>query len=141
MSAWVDAAVDRLRERYEDDLDLHVIDLDKVVELVRAELPDAQCYVEQTGGGCATIYLGQPYEIGGEELIPVSAGPGWFDGPNWTEGRGHRDEFYVGWDINDPATMDAGDYEGDWEIEGPIEPEVARVMVERYRAHPRFGSW
>jgi hypothetical protein len=99
-----------------DDTD--IIDMDAICEILRAG--DIPAYVEQTGGGCATIYAGVPYtdEIG-DARYPCLAGPGWFAGPGWTAGRGWVDEFCYGADddgetdatyvmTNDPATIAAG---------------------------------
>ena len=58
-------------------------------------------YVEQTGGGCATIYAGTPVVLEGPDAeefpeYPVMAGPGMFYGPGWTDARGLSHDFYVG---------------------------------------------
>jgi hypothetical protein len=68
---------------FRDEPDL--IDLDAVVaELTKLGIP---AIVEQTGGGTATIYAGEPYDGGdGAERYPVAAGPGHFTGPGWTRG-------------------------------------------------------
>lgn len=125
-------------------LGLDVIDLEKVVMLIQPELPGVTCYVEQTGGGCATIYLGDSYDcrdglvgacwsrenpIG--DYRPVMAGPGWFEGPAWTEGRADPSEFSIGYDQDqdDPA-IDG------WDIDGHDERVIARRMVQLYRDHP-----
>lgn len=47
----------------DDDLD-HGINLEQIAAFIRPELPGVTCYVEQTGGGCATIYLGDSYTVG-----------------------------------------------------------------------------
>lgn len=76
-----------------DPLEIH---LDPLVELLRKRgMTDA--YVEQTGGGCATVYV-----LGGR----IQAGPGWFAGPGWSDGRATLDDFYLGWDSDD---RDAGE--------------------------------
>lgn len=67
------------------------LDLDEIVASVKAAGVDA--YVEQTGGGVATIYAGKP---DAEGVYPVAAGPGWFEGPNWTKGRATTAEFWIG---------------------------------------------
>lgn len=96
-----------------------ILDLDEVVRLLKEEHHTA-AYVEQTGGGCATIYAGvlaereEPRyrwtengrEQVGTELNPrwqAVAGPGWFEGPGWTNGRATVDEFYVGPDDDGEA--------------------------------------
>ena len=50
--------------------------------------------VDQTGGGVATLYAGY---TGYPEVI---AGPGWFDGPGWSNARGSWTELSYG--IDDP---------------------------------------
>lgn len=113
----------------------YVIDMDRVVELVRRA--DTFAYVEQTGGGTATIFAGPvacgfcnqdaPEGVGpfGTRLpwdgCPVGydgqggdhdwryaacAGPGWFEGPNWTTARGDKRDFYIGPDDDSGS----GDY-------------------------------
>ena len=57
--------------------------------------------VEQTGGGVATIMSGE-YDTDHRALI--AAGPGWFDGPAWTKGRGSFDEFFWGRDDDGEST-------------------------------------
>jgi hypothetical protein len=69
------------------------IDFDALVELI--EQRGIPAYVEQTGGGCATIMVGTP---DADENFPVLAGPGWFVGPGWTLGRGTWEEFCWGRD-------------------------------------------
>lgn len=97
-----------------------LIDMDEVVNLIHeAGIP---AYVEQTGGGCATIYAGTRYvsrepftrwtpngvpaEIVIDETVRWSAGagPGWFEGPGWTNGRGVTEDFCVGIDDDGEAT-------------------------------------
>jgi hypothetical protein len=76
------------------------IDMDEIVRLVRAE--GVEVYVEQTGGGCATIFAGGlvdypvPDSTEHEQRYGCAAGPGWFDGPGWTNARGSLDDFHVG---------------------------------------------
>jgi len=56
-------------------------------------------YVEQTGGGCATIYAGTAYpDDKGQDRYDAVAGPGWFDGPGFTLPRAETEEFYIGLD-------------------------------------------
>ena len=74
-----------------------VINMDAIVEaLHRMSVP---AYVEQTGGGCATIYAGPKgpsLVTPGEDDYPVAAGPGHFEGPGWSNARGYADDFVVG---------------------------------------------
>lgn len=74
-----------------------ILDLNGVVAAL-AEMKIA-AYVEQTGGGCATIQAGDPYtDEHGDIRYPALAGPGWFDGPDWTLPRADITDFYVGAD-------------------------------------------
>lgn len=52
-------------------------------------------YVEQTGGGIATIYAGKISEDGKWDCL---AGPGWFTVPGWAAPVASLAEFYVGAD-------------------------------------------
>jgi hypothetical protein len=87
------------------------LNLETICDMLRAK--GIPAYVEQTGGGCATIYAGESFERtepmyswasgerevighGTETRFPALAGPGWFDGPGWTEGRADTADFYIG---------------------------------------------
>jgi hypothetical protein len=109
------------------------LNLDRVVErVVRAGFA---AYVEQTGNGVATLYASREWEereaqttCGGVsrtvtlrlprshpdpaigEAWPrfdVAAGPGWFEGPNWTAARADACEFCVGPDCEAYQGTDA----------------------------------
>jgi hypothetical protein len=98
-----------------------LLDMDKIVELVCAKGHAA--YVEQTGGGTATIYASREWEArpvyvrGDQANLPtgvrqypkardeegryeVAAGPGWFEGPGWSEPKGAAGDFVIGVDDN-----------------------------------------
>lgn len=91
------------------------LDMDKIVDLLRAG--GITAYVEQTGGGCATIYAGESYvDSHGDERYPVLAGPGWFEGPNWTIARGDTDDFSVGLDDDGETPSDITDTEATEEV-------------------------
>jgi hypothetical protein len=49
--------------------------------------------VEQSGGGCATLYVGEPDEF---NRFPVIAGPGWFEGRGFTKPRADVSDFSFG---------------------------------------------
>lgn len=66
-----------------------VLNLETLAALVNER--GVKALVEQTGGGCATLIT---YDSSGESL--VAAGPGWFEGPCWSEGRATWDEFCWG---------------------------------------------
>ncbi len=55
-------------------------------------------YVEQTGGGVATIYAASRSlkDANGHDHYGFAAGPGSFAGPGWTNAHGHTDDFYLG---------------------------------------------
>lgn len=86
-------------------------------------------YVEQTGGGCATIYAGGMHvseethldgSVHRENAWNVSAGPGHFLDSQWTQGVADLGEFYVG----------ANDGSGGEEASLPEHITEARVAVE-----------
>ena len=68
------------------------LDMDWITAQI-IERTGVTAYVEQTGGGCATIYVGT---LADDWTPPFMAGPGWFAGPYWTQARAHIDEFYWG---------------------------------------------
>lgn len=71
------------------------IDMEAVADELRRR--GVHSYVEQTGGGVATIYAGpQHEEPGWGTRWACLAGPGWFDGPLWTLPVGDLGDFYVG---------------------------------------------
>jgi hypothetical protein len=86
------------------------INLDRVVALLTAR--GVFAYVEQTGGGCATIYAGPTHhEPGWGDRYAACAGPGWFTGgqapeggPMFTGGRARLDDFVVGADDDGETT-------------------------------------
>jgi len=84
--------------------------MDLIVDYVRAA--GYVAYVEQTGGGVATIYASRTADERGyparhpvgpynDDVVDVAAGPGWFEGPAWTMPRGDLADFYVGPDGDD----------------------------------------
>lgn len=112
-----------LRDAYDEGRKPDIIDLDEVVnQLAKLGVP---AYVEQTGGGCATIYAGTPQswpDQYGDRRYAAAAGPGWFEGPAWTKGRGHTDEFYFGPD-------DDGDTDGDSVPDKAQPPQIAQMIA------------
>lgn len=117
-----------------DTGDKYTIDLDKVVEHVKAT--GRYAYVEQTGGNVATIYAGSTYfDSEGNERWAAVAGPGWFEGPNWTKGRATLFDFVVGPDddgeseCTTPANIGALDEEA-----------VARLIVAQTTHFDRGGD-
>jgi hypothetical protein len=89
----------------EDEGHRFTFSMQAVVDRVHETAPDVSAYVEQTGGGCATIYAashrgeGEPvlYQLPGEDWgrWPIMAGPGSFD---WhgTDHVASLDEFFIG---------------------------------------------
>lgn len=77
------------------------IDMQRVADMLR-ERGFANAYVEQTGGGCATLYAGPTREEEGwGERYAVAVGPGWFDGPGWSNPKCSTSECWIGPDGND----------------------------------------
>lgn len=93
-----------------------VVDMDAVACVLRRRGHD-RCYVEQTGGGVATIYLGPDArdetesegiatEVAADTRQLAIAGPGWFEGEHWTRARAWLTDFYIGPDdhgVSDPV--------------------------------------
>ena len=103
------------------------LNLDTVVENLKSR--NVKAYVEQTGGGCATILVGEVTDGRAEVL----AGPGWFSGPAWTEGRADTEDFYIGPDddgIADPIRV--GD---DWDEQKVAEVISAQYVEQRAKAN------
>jgi hypothetical protein len=70
------------------------LDFDEIVRLVQVQ--GVPAYVEQTGGGCATIYAGDM-----QKQRIVIAGPGRFAAYGWSQARGSIEEFSIGFDAID----------------------------------------
>lgn len=93
--------LDHLRQTLPDA----IIDMDAVVADLHAMGHPA--FVQQTGGGCATIQAGTPFTDSlGDDRYPVLAGPGWFEGPGFTVARANVADFYIGPDEDDPDLED-----------------------------------
>jgi hypothetical protein len=104
-----------------------ILNLDHVVTLVRRQ--GVFAYVEQTGGGCATIYAGEAYpdpasDHPADMLWPAVAGPGWFEGPAWTRARALLSDFSIGVD-DQGVTMPTEPYL----IGAVTEEAVARLIA------------
>lgn len=86
------------------------IDLEAVaVELRRRRI---QAVVEDTAGNTACLFAGNPRtDDKGVIRYPVIGGPGFFDGPGWTNGRAWYEEFTFG-AHDDGATEHHGVPEG-----------------------------
>ncbi len=103
------------------------LDMERIVDILHNR--GVHAYVEQTGGGCATIYAGPRREVEGESRYAASAGPGWFAGPGWMNGRAHTDEFYVGRD--DDGESEYTSAQDDWDEAKAAEAIVA-VIENRF---------
>lgn len=107
-----------------------ILNMDKIVEYVRGA--GFAAYVEQTGGGCATIYASRTADERGLPARPdgdhceVVAGPGWFAGPNWTKPQAAVLDLWVGLD-------DDGQTQGETTTSVDDEASVAQRMIERLR--------
>jgi hypothetical protein len=100
------------------------LDMEKIVSLVKAQ--GVPAFVQQTGGGVATIYAGATRAEGEDEYFAVAAGPGWFSGPRWSEARGDDEDFCVGPDNDGSAPNDAYTT-----CKGMDEPVIAAEIVRR----------
>lgn len=98
--------LDEAREAYEqgDGFVRPLVDFDRLVDLLTAD-GHPSAYVEQTGGGCATVYVGPQWQDGdGDERWTLAIGPGSFDGPGWRNGYGCTEELYVSRDDDGLST-------------------------------------
>lgn len=99
--------------------------MNRIVELLQAK-GVANAYVEQTGGGCATIYAGPTHLDGnGDERWAVCAGPGWFT--NGGGAFGDRADFYIGPDDDGEAPLD----ELDRPTEDTTDEQVAEMILRQ----------
>lgn len=102
------------------------LNLDTICTLLRER--GIPAYVEQTGGGVATIYAGEqniPDPSGEWMRWQALAGPGWFEGPGWSNGRGHTSDFAIGPDDDgETRPLFASD---DWD-ETRVAEELAAVI-------------
>lgn len=98
------------------------VSFDRIVAYVKEA--GVEAYVEQTGGGVATIFAGDV----GDDLVPqIAAGPGWFEGPGWTNAHALLTEMGVG-----PYDPDFGDF---WQADlRSTERSIASVIVQRVTA-------
>lgn len=72
------------------------MDMQKVVDILRERF-GVYAMVEQTGGGVATIQARPTFaDDDNTERFSALAGPGWFDGPGWSNAYAAYDGFYVG---------------------------------------------
>jgi len=105
-----------LRQPVEDD-EPALIDFDAVVAgLAALGIP---AFVQQTGGGVATIYAGT---VTGDRYQAL-AGPGWFTGPGWTLAKGYAGEFSVSSD---------DDGEGPYTETGIADPAALAAVIAAY---------
>jgi hypothetical protein len=118
------------------------ISMDRVCELLRAR--GIPAYVEQTGGGVATIYAGKLEPVqepvyrwapeGGRERAGTTtverwqavAGPGWFE-PGWQNPRADLSDFSIGPD-------DDGEAEPVYAAEDWDEEQVAEAIAKQVAA-------
>lgn len=117
-----------------------IVDMDKVVDMLHRA--DTFAYVEQTGGGTATIYAGHTFvESDYGTRYAALAGPGWFEGPGWTIARGYAADFYVGpddegdanpWEPNLSTLVDEDPTDS---VEAAIAAQILRVIKEDTHAH------
>lgn len=72
--------------------------LNRIVKLLDTQR-GIKSYTEQTGGGIATIYVGEVDDDGTPELM---AGPGQFTSSTDTDPLGDTDDFYISPDCDSP---------------------------------------
>lgn len=104
------------------------LDMDKIVSLVNAQ--GVAAYVQQTGGGVATIYAGETRTVCGADYYAVAAGPGLFSGPGWSNPRADNEDFSIGPDNDGSAPGTAYRY-----CNGMDEHAIATEIVRRAK-HP-----
>ena len=105
--------------------------MDAVVASLRAA--GHKAYVQQTGGGCATIYAGENYlDAAGHPRYQILAGPGRYSWDSTKDSIADTDDFYLGPDDDG----DSGDIDDvrqlgvhpPWTIEAMIAVEIARLL-------------
>lgn len=99
------------------------LDLDLIAHELRVRHGFPGAYVEMTGGGCATVFVGATFadEYGDPEQLAM-AGPGWFSQPGYQGGRARSDDFSIG--TLHPA-YHTDQPEDTWYVEGEREAEAA----------------
>lgn len=129
-----------------------VVDLDKVCDIMSRE-HHVKAYVEQTGGGCATIYAGPKYtDDSGDGRYAIVAGPGWFEPTRLgRHGVAALDDFYIG--VDDDGMSDvlyaytaedemanAGEVlRGSQESESDVAARIAAAVNTFVTEHPGLG--
>ncbi len=112
------------------------IDLEAVaVELRKRRI---QAVVEDTAGNTACLFAGNPStDSDGVIRYPVIGGPGFFDGPGWTNGRAWYEEFSFG-PHDDGTSEHHGVPEGATpaQIADLIAPVVQRLHKEQIEGRP-----
>lgn len=90
-----------------------VIDLDQLVDVLQRL--GLHAMTEMTGGGVATVYAGKVVgadpDLCDAPLYEACAGPGWFEGPYYSQPRATLNEFYVDrgpQDVSGPDIMWTG---------------------------------
>ena len=96
-------------------------DFERLAEMVRGFAMPA--VIEQSGGGIATMYVG---EFNDDGYALIIAGPGWFEGPGWTNPRASLDEFSWGPD-------DEGESEHELETGDRPLTVIAELIANRAR--------
>lgn len=108
------------------------LDLDLIVKLLR-EQGFPQAFVQQTGGGCATIQVPDPNYDGAteDERHLAIGGPGWFSGPGSSAGRASKAEFYIGADDDGESYPYTATEDDD---EATLAKRLAKVATEQQEA-------
>lgn len=90
--------------------------------------------VQHTGGGCATLYLG---ETNAEDYYSLAAGAGSFESKDWSNPVGYWSEFWIGPEDNVGARFETsgGYYKGEQTIEALVE-----FIVNAYKSEKAQGN-
>jgi hypothetical protein len=128
----------------------------QLLAIITDVAPELPAYCTQTGGGCATIYLGEQINVfptDAETEYPhylAALGPGWFTDSSWTEGRFDLGDLYLGPDdfgeSNDHVTITSVEQfrealiefltKPDWRLAkiGELRTYDPKVLERQYRA-------
>jgi hypothetical protein len=131
-----------VKRETEKEGEMAEVSFDKIVDELRKQ--DIPAYVEQTGGGVATIMVGEQTdreepiyrwsegnrEQTGTQVVPrydVLAGPGSFAGPGWTNAYGDTADLAVGPDDDGDSQYWTADPTRD------TEEDVVAEIIRQYR--------
>jgi hypothetical protein len=96
MARWPRRYLHTGEEHDAHDVTGRVVSFSAIVSALHAR--GIRSYVEQTGGGCATVMVGEDKPLPDDSLYVALVGPGWFEGPGWTNARGDTADLSIGGD-------------------------------------------